>query len=333
MWKTVGHETAVTFLDRSLRNGRLAHAYLFVGPRCVGKMRLAIDLAKALNCEGEEPPCDACAQCTRIEEGRHADVQVIGVDRKTEIGIGQMKDMQHQASLRPFEGHHRVFIIDGAEFMSREATNSLLKTLEEPPPDVQLTLLATNERAVLPTVRSRCQKLDLRPLPVDTMSRALIEDWQAQPERAEMLARLSCGCLGWAVQALKDDRVVDQRSERLASLLRLSAEGRAERFAFAARLANQFAQDRESVRDVLSLWMSWWRDLLLTKSGCCALVSNVDRGRMLDQEAQAYSLKGIHQFIGSLRQALAQLDHNASPRLALEVLMLGMPQREEEHFH
>ncbi|MDY6917526.1 MAG: AAA family ATPase [Chloroflexota bacterium] len=330
MWKVVGHDQAVTFLDRSLRNGRLSHAYLLVGPPSVGKMRLAIDLAKALNCEGDERPCDACTQCTRIEQGKHADVQVIGVNSKTEIGMGQLKDMQHLASLRPFEGRRRVFVIDGADLMSREATNRLLKTLEEPPPDVQFILLATTEKAVLPTVRSRCHKLELRPLPVDKVSGSLAQRWGTEPERAELLARLCCGCLGWAVRALEDERVVDQRSERLASLLCLGTEGRTERFAFAAQLAYQFARDREPVRELLSLWTGWWRDLLLVKSGCGDLVSNVDHSETLQQEAQAYSLRDIHEFMRLLYRALTQLEQNASPRLVLEVLTLGMPQREEQ---
>jgi len=143
MWQVVGHEETVALLDRSLRNGRLAHAYLFVGPRHVGKMRLAIELAKALNCHHEERPCGVCTQCERIEGLKHADVQVIGVDGTTEIGIDQMREMQHCASLKPFEGRHRVFIIDGVEHLSREAANCLLKTLEEPPADVQLVLLST----------------------------------------------------------------------------------------------------------------------------------------------------------------------------------------------
>ncbi|TET38214.1 MAG: AAA family ATPase, partial [Dehalococcoidia bacterium] len=165
MWQVIGHEKAVALLERSMKGGKLSHAYLFVGPPHVGKMTLAMNLAQALNCRGEERPCGECPQCRRIARGVHADVQVIGLEGRMEIGIDQIREMQHAASLKPFEGRNRVFIIDGADHLSHEAANCLLKTLEEPPPNDQLILLAANERLLLPTVLSRCQKLELGPLP------------------------------------------------------------------------------------------------------------------------------------------------------------------------
>lgn len=327
MWQVVGHEKAVALLDRNLRNGKLAHAYLFVGPPHVGKMRLAIELAKALNCEGEHRPCGQCSQCTRIEGTKHADVHVIGIDGRTEISIDQMKEMQHTAHLSPFEGRHRVFIIDGAERLSHEATNCLLKTLEEPPSYVQLILLTSNERLLLDTVLSRCQRVELRRLPVATVRGALTERRGLDEEKAMMLARLCGGCLGWAFSVADDEQVLNERSERLASLVNLHRAGRAERLSYAAGLATQFARNRESVREVLALWVGWWRDLLLTGEGCIDCIGNVDRREQLEEEALHYSLKGTKAFLEGLRQALAQLEQNANPRLVLEVLMLNMPTR------
>ena len=327
MWEVVGHEKAVALLDRSLRNGKLAHAYLFVGPPHVGKMRLAIDLAKAVNCEGQERPCGQCTQCVRIEKMKHADVHVIGVDGRTEIGIDQMREMQHSANLKPFEGRHRVFVVDGAERLSHEATNCLLKTLEEPPPGVELILLASNERLLLGTVLSRCQRLELRPLPVAAVHTALVERWGLGEEKATMLAQLCGGCLGWAVTVADDDRVLQERSEKLASLVRLHRAERAERLSYAADLASQFARNRESVREILALWMGWWRDVLLTSEGCVDYIGNVDQREKLEEEALSYSLEGTKAFLESLRRALTQLEQNANPRLVLEVLMLSMPTR------
>jgi len=327
MWQVVGHEVAVALLARGLKNGKLPHAFLFLGPRHVGKMTLAMNLAKALNCEGDEKPCCMCSQCQRIAGLKHADVQVIGRDGRAEIGIDQIREMEHSASLRPFAGRNRVFIIDGAEHLSHESANCLLKTLEEPPPNVHLILLAENERLLLPTVLSRCQKLELRPLPVPVVERALIDHWEVLPEQASVLARLSSGCLGWAVDALADERLLVERAERLAAILHLSSVGRGERFAYATHLANQFTKNRESVLEVLSLWVNWWRDLLLIKGGCGDFTTNIDQEATLYLEAEHYSLRGVKTFIESLQHAIESLDQNANPRLVLEVLMLSMPKR------
>jgi len=328
MWQVVGHETVVALLDNSIKGGYLSHAYLLVGPPHVGKMTLALNLAQASNCQGAEKPCGDCASCQRIEVFRHADVQVICLDGRAEIGIDQIRDIERSASLKPFEGRNRVFIIDGAEHLSSEAANCLLKTLEEPPPNVLLLLLTVNERLLLPTVRSRCQKLELRPLPIPVVERALIDHWEVTPELAMVLARLSSGCLGWAVGAFHDDSIPNQRAARLSSLLQLTGMGRAERFAYAAQLASQFSKNRVAVREVLSLWIGWWRDLLLIKGECHNFITNLDREAMLYSEAENYRLTGIKGFIESLQQAIGALGQNANPRLVLEVLMLDIPKRE-----
>jgi len=330
MWQVVGHEKAVGLLERSLKGGKLSHAYLFVGPRHVGKMTLALSLAQALNCLADEKPCGQCHQCLRIAVGKHTSVQVIGLNGKTEIGIDQIREMQHLSSLKPGEGRHWVFIIDGAEHLSHEASNCLLKTLEEPPPDVQLILLAINERLLLPTVLSRCQRLELRPLPTAIAEQALIHRWGVPAEQAGVLARLSCGCLGWAVAASSDEGPLSERRKRLSALRHLASVGREERFAYAADLASQFGRDRASVQEVLQLWLGWWRDLMLIRGRCGNFATNVDQEAALYTEAQGYSLTQIKDFIQSLQRAKGQLDQNANPRLVLEVLMLSIPRGKED---
>ena len=161
MWSTVGQKRALALFENSLRRGRPAHAYLLVGPAHVGKMTLARDLAMALNCQRGVPPCGECASCRRISAATHSDVQVIGLGKnadgkqQTEIGIEDIRQMQHSANLPPFEGKCKVFIIDGAELLSIEAANCLLKTLEEPAPTVVFVLLTAKEELLPLTVVSR----------------------------------------------------------------------------------------------------------------------------------------------------------------------------------
>lgn len=328
MWQVVGHETARALIENSLKSDRLSHAYLFVGPEHVGKMTLALNLAQVLNCVtgGAEQPCGSCPQCRRIASHIHADVQILGTSGRAEIGIDQIRELEQSVTLKPFEGRTRVFIIDGAERLSAEAANSLLKTLEEPPPYVQLILLSSNERLLLPTVVSRCHKLELRPVPTAKVEQALIQRWNVAPGQAGLLARLSVGCPGWAVLAARDDSILSERASQLAALQQLAEQGRSSRFAYAGDLANQFSKDRAAASDILHLWSCWWRDIMLTKGECIEFATNADRSQALYHEASRYQLWQIKGFIDDLTDAAAALGQNSNPRLVLEVLMLNIPQ-------
>jgi len=338
MWQVVGQTKAVSLLKHSLESKVVAHAYLFVGPPHVGKMTLALNLAQALNCEAAEPPCGECLSCQKIASANYADVQIIGLTNngdsagakpKSEISIDQIRQVQHAASLPPFEGGYKVFIIDGAEQLSNEAANCLLKTLEEPVGRVIFILLTTNDKLLPATVVSRCQRLELSPLSVTEVEAALINRWDVDSQKAELLAKLSHGRLGWALSVAFDDSLLQQRSEKIQRLLDIIDADYEERFTYAAELAAQFSQRKESVQLVLDLWLDFWRDLLLVKVGCSEIITDVDLEATLVEMARGYNLTQIRAFINNIQAAEEQLRQNANPRLVLEVLMLGMPRREE----
>jgi len=338
LWQVVGQTRVISLLQRSLQERTLAHAYLLVGPAHVGKMTLALNLAQALNCEAAEPPCGECASCQKIAAAGHADVQIVGLTTgenataakpQAEISIDQIRQVQRSSSLPPFEGSYKVFIIDGAEFLSNEAANCLLKTLEEPASCVIFILLTTNDKLLPATVVSRCQRLELLPLAVTEIEAVLQSYGDVEPERVKLLARFSHGCLGWALSAALDDGLLQQRTERLEQLFDITVAGVEERFAYAAQLVEQFKRRRGSVHEVLALWLEWWRDLFLVKVGCGDAVTNVDFADTLSDWACDFTLAQIRDFIRSIQVSGEQLRQNASPRLVLEVLMLSMPRRKE----
>ncbi|MEW6033526.1 MAG: DNA polymerase III subunit delta' [Chloroflexota bacterium] len=335
-WQLLGQERVVDFLRRSLRDGRLSHAYLVVGPPHVGKMTLALGLAQAVNCEGEGPPCGQCRSCLRIASGKHADLRVVSVTAveatsrgrpRMEVSIDDIRELQRLASTPPYEGRHKVFIVDGAERLSTEAANCLLKTLEEPPPRVLLLLLTAREQALLPTVVSRCQRLELKPLPAASSRELLVRHYGVEVGKADLLARLSGGCLGWALSALKDGELLEQRRQDLATLVGVTAMGYEERFALAAGWLRHLEQSREALEQLLDLWACWWRDLLLVKAGCPAAITNIDCESDLAMHAAVLTTAEVRDALVGVQEAKEQLAVNASPRLVLEMLMLNMPKK------
>jgi DNA polymerase-3 subunit delta' len=334
MWQVIGQERVVSLLQHGLEAGKLSHAYLVVGPEHVGKMTLALNLAQALNCEAAERPCLKCPACNKIAGRSHADVQTIGLLKNEDgteaklISIEQIKDMQHDASLPPFEGKHKVFIIENAELLSLDAANRLLKTLEEPLDNVTFILLTVNDKLLPLTVISRCQRLELAPLPLDAETAALVARLNIEPERARLLAGLSHGCAEWAIAAAADDSLLQQRSEAMDVMLGVIGADYEERFAYAARLAARFNQDRGAVYRVLDLWRDYWRDLMLLKLGRAEMITNIDRRAVMADAAGGYRLAQIKTFIEGIQSAADQLRRNVNPRLALEVLMLDIPERE-----
>ena len=328
MWQVVGQDRILALLDHSLKQSNTAHAYLLVGPPHMGKKTLALNLAQALNCDGSEPPCGQCHSCRRILEGKHADVISTDLDSKTEVGIDDIRALQRLANLPPYEGKCKVFIIEDAEYMSTEAANALLKTLEEPPPKVVWLLLSAEELRLLPTIISRCQRLELKPVPSEQVEQILVTLYNVDLGKAKLLARLCHGCLGWALSALADEGVLNQRSQRLTKLSSLLTASIEQRFTYAQELATQFSQDRRSVAEAMEFWLGWWRDLMFINLGCREAITNIDYAMALQRQAKSLSVSEIKQFLSSLRLLQEEISKNVNPRLVVESLMLNMPRRE-----
>lgn len=320
-WQIIGHDWAVTLLRRSLATGHAAHAYLFTGPPQIGKTTLALALAQALDCARPDLPCGQCPSCLKIARGAHPDVQlIVGEGARDVIRIEQIRTLQHEAVLAPYEGRYRVFILRQADRATIEAANSLLKTLEEPPSHVVVVLTASDVEALPATIVSRCQRLDLRPTAQGVIDSALCERGLS-PDKAQLLARLANGRVGWALIAASDDSVLQSRQQDLDQLVELLSEDRLGRLDFAFKAS---AEPATACRYIDS-WISWWRDLLLLCSQGAEGIVNVDRVEELASFAAHLTLSQALAGLQALQAAAAQLEANVNARLAVEGLLLQLP--------
>ena len=320
-WPVVGHEWAVELLRHALAAGRAPHALLITGPPSIGKGTLARSLAQALLCTAEQKPCGTCRACRRVDSGNHPDMRWVEPEGDY-LKIDQVRELTHQLALAPVEGHWQVAILDRFEMATAGAANALLKTLEEPPPNVVLVLLAQEAEALLPTITSRCQILTLRVLPRTTIERALVERWDVPQDQARLLSHMCSGRLGWAVTAATTPQVLERRTQRFDDLVKLLHSQRTDRFMYAEGLARQ---STGVILEHLELWNSWWRDLLLLKTSSPVPLTNLDRQAELARMASQIDVTVIHSTLISLHNTMGQLTLNTNPRLALEILFLDVP--------
>ncbi len=332
-WNIIGHEHAIDILRRTLSAEQVRHAYLFAGPEHIGKGVLARRFAQTLLCtRGTDPrvapsdPCNNCLSCRKVWHGNHPDVHVIARPAEKQfIVIEQIRELQGSAARKTLEGRRNIFIIDGAHEMNAQSANCLLKTLEEPESDVILLLTVPDAGLLLPTILSRVQLISMQLLTVSQIKNALVERWEAEPNEAGLVAALAAGRMGWAVQAMEDEEMLEERGEQLDLLTKALGANKVQRFDIVQEVMKRFGNDGEKVRALLELWLLWWRDMVLAANNCLDLIVNVDKRDLLKTQALKLGSTKAEQMIRAILHTQEALDQNVNARLALEVLMLDMP--------
>ena len=319
----IGHDRVKGLLARALGQGRLPPALLLSGPEGVGKRTLAIEAARGLLCDkGPGEPCNTCRTCDRTARGIHPDLIVVEPETATgflareTIKIEHIRDAVREILGLPFEARARVVILNDAHAMTEQAMNALLKALEEPPATSHLVLVTASPRALLPTIRSRCQTLQLGPLPSSLLETHLQQRLGLPADEARLRATLSGGSLG-AAMAFEADGYRALRDDILAMLEKADGADALHRLAWSERLA-----DADDVMLALTALRSLLRDLAAARAGATAeRMLNADVGDRLVALGQGRLAVRAVALADLTEETRANLRANASRPMSMDVLV------------
>jgi DNA polymerase-3 subunit delta' len=321
------HPQIVEQLRRSLQRGRLAHAYLFAGPRGAGKADLARTLAKALNCpKTEHDSCDRCDSCRRIDDYTHPDIYWVRPESKgRRITIEQIREFERAANLKAGSARVKVGIIVDADCMGDEASNAFLKTLEEPPAQTVILLLSSQPQRLLPTISSRCLRISFGPTG-KTVSpyRARVLPVLARDDAGVAGAYRRLAELSGLLQSLRGEirRQIESeenldRYDELDPKVRERLERQME-----ARVEGEYRAAREQVLEEL---YAWYADVLLCVEGADkSLLEHADQAGVLQRHAAGLTYARAAGQLDAIEQAGDALTRNVSEALALEVGLLKL---------
>ncbi|MDP3096608.1 MAG: DNA polymerase III subunit delta' [Syntrophales bacterium] len=313
-----GHEKPIAILKSAMAKDRIAHAYLFYGMDGIGKKTAASVFARALNCGGLDPPCDACASCRKAEHNNHPNIITVQAEGQF-IKIGAVKEIQARMTFRPREGR-RIFILREADRMNAAAANALLKTLEEPSADNILLLTTARSHALPMTILSRCQHLRFSPLPPEEVARFLREKEGLETAAAEILAASSGGSIGRAVEMNREDYLA-QRNAILELLAEDNPEDLLKRLAFAGR----FGTEREEILERLRILRNGYRDgLVLRETGEKERLMFRDRAGVIEAVAGRLSGRDLLRNMAAVDAAMSAIAQNANKSLTLEAMLIKL---------
>jgi DNA polymerase-3 subunit delta' len=320
----VGHRHLLDLVAAAAARSSLPPSVIFAGPEGVGKRAAALALAQFVNCltpQGSDA-CGTCASCTRIARLVHADVLVVEPGDTGAIKVDQVRDVIERTAYRPFEGRRRVVIIDDADAMLSEAQNALLKTLEEPPASSMFVLVTSRPDELLPTVRSRCQRLRFGRLTVGDVATVLTRVHGYSAADAHAAASAADGSLGLALES-GSDALVEAR-EAAAEVLRHVAGAADPRRRLDSGRMLAGSGDRDELRRRLRALASMVRDLAvigaLAAGADDGSLANADLREMLGRLARSFDRERVSRAFAAIDRALEAIDRNASPKIVADWL-------------
>jgi DNA polymerase-3 subunit delta' len=334
-WPIVGHKNIVEFLQKSIANDRLAHAYLFYGAEHLGKTVVAENFVASILCEkivalresqGDNfVPCGKCINCEQLAKNIYPDVFFLEKEKdKKNISIEQTRELQGMLSKTSFLNSYKIAIIKEAETLSEEAADSLLKTLEEAKAKTIIVLISTDKDALPLTVVSRCQAIKFSSVSQDDIFHCLV-DRGATRQLADSLSHLANGKIGLVIKYFEEQELFKEYEEKIKMFFSLVDGGVAEKFKMIEKLVagkKGLTETVEPLLDYLEIWSSVLRDLILIKNQSAELGSNIFIKDKLEKLAPQFDNFKLIKLIDKIKEAKRFLGLNVNPRLVMENLVM-----------
>ncbi len=313
----VGQTIAINSFKKCIKEDKIPHGFLFEGHDGVGKSLCAKNFAKVLNClQNTEDCCDRCVSCIKIDSFNHPDVFWIKPENVSSIKIEQIRYLQSQINLKRYESKYKIFIIQDAHSISEEASNCLLKTLEEPP-EFRIIILVTNyPEKLLATIRSRLQMIKFFRLDEKFICDILVNEYKLDEKEAKFISRFSEGSLGRATSFCQDN-LWQLRNNLFAIVLSNSQN-------FYELGQELSGSNKEDILLRLQIIMSFYRDILQIKCGNLSHLVNLDFDKELVSFSNLYNLSQIYNNLETIRKTVDSILSNANKKLAIDSLIVSL---------
>ncbi len=325
----------IDHFKKAMKADHLSHAYIFTGQDGVGKTLFAKEFIKALFCKNDEnDSCNSCLNCIRIEKNSHPDVFWTEIEEKAKfIKIENIRNLQHSVRLSPLESDYKIFIIKDADMMNEEASNCLLKTLEEPSPNTIIILITNSIASIKETIRSRCQIIRFHPIPTHIIENQLAGKSDADANKIGWASRFCNGSLGNALDLL-DDNYYDINNDIVTRM----TEPDMDNLVFAEEIIDSYLssedsleEKRQTLKRILHCILQLYRDLLIVKvrnghdvqQEKMSLV-NADREDALQRHVNYLTQEQIINVIDEILVSIKYIDFNLNINLLVENIITGI---------
>lgn len=322
----IGHEEIIRHLKNAMSTGKVSHSYIFTGGAGAGKKLLANTFAMTLQCEeGGTEPCQKCDSCKKAIGKNHPDIIVVNHEKQGSISIDEIREQViHDVAIKPYCSPYKIYIIPDAEMLTPQAQNALLKTIEEPPEYAVIMFLTNNADALLPTIQSRCVRLDLKVVDDSLVKKYLMERLHVPDYQAEIDVSFAQGSIGRA----KEVATSEEFSKMTQNALKiLKYANKMEVYELAEEI-KKLSEEKHNINDYLDIFQFWFRDVLMFKA--TREIDNLvfkQEINFIKEQASEKSYENLEKILEAIARTKVRLRANVNFELAMELLFLTIREK------